>query len=117
MNVNYIALAVPFFFLLIGVEVLFAAWHKKRYYRLNDSINNLSCGSTEQVLDVFFKGAIAAGYIGLYERHAMFRLGADSAVAWVLLFLGVDLCYYWFHRASHEVAAIWGSHIAHHQSE
>jgi sterol desaturase/sphingolipid hydroxylase (fatty acid hydroxylase superfamily) len=117
MNVNYIALAIPFFFLLIGVEALFSAWHKKRYYRLNDSINNLSCGIAEQVLEVFFKGALAAGYVYLYERHALLRIGPESAWAWLALFLGVDLCYYWFHRASHEIAGLWGCHIAHHQSE
>ncbi len=36
---------------------------------------------------------------------------------WVLCFIGVDFFYYWFHRASHRVAAIWATHVVHHQSE
>jgi sterol desaturase/sphingolipid hydroxylase (fatty acid hydroxylase superfamily) len=117
MHVNYIALAIPFFFLLIGVEVLFSLWHKKRFYRFNDSINDLSCGIAEQVLDVFTKSWLAVGYVYLSGRHALFRIEPSSAWAWVALFFGVDFCYYWFHRATHEIAALWGCHIAHHQSE
>ena len=117
MNVNYIALAIPFFFLFIGIEAAFSAWHKKQLYRLNDSINNLSCGITEQLLDVFFKGLIATGYLYLYANHRMFEIPTSSVVGWTAVFLGQDLCYYWFHRASHEVAFIWGAHIGHHQSE
>ena len=41
-----------------------------------------------------------------------------SAVwAWVACFLGVDFFYYWFHRASHRVNAVWATHVVHHQSE
>ena len=35
----------------------------------------------------------------------------------ILLFLGVDFFYYWFHRLAHEVSILWGSHVVHHQSE
>src|SRR5262245_8890893 len=99
MNVNYIALAIPFFFLFIAIEIAFSVWHRKELYRLNDSINNLSLGITEQLLDVFFKGLIVAGYVYLYTRHRILEIPTSSAVGWVTVFLGQDLCYYWFHRA------------------
>jgi hypothetical protein len=28
-----------------------------------------------------------------------------------------DLCYYWLHRAGHEVAIFWAAHVVHHQSQ
>jgi hypothetical protein len=31
--------------------------------------------------------------------------------------MGVDFFYYWFHRYSHQINALWASHIVHHQSE
>ena len=34
-----------------------------------------------------------------------------------MLFLLVDLAYYWGHRMSHEVNLFWGGHVVHHQSE
>ncbi len=41
-------------------------------------------------------------------------------VAWwtfVLLFLAEDLCYYAFHRASHEIRFFWAAHVNHHSSQ
>jgi hypothetical protein len=36
---------------------------------------------------------------------------------WLILLVGVDFFYYWFHRLSHEIAVLWGTHVVHHQSE
>ena len=65
-DIPYITFAVPFFFLLIGVELAVALWERKDYYRLHDSINDLSCGSTEQIIGIFLKGVLFAGYQGTY---------------------------------------------------
>jgi sterol desaturase/sphingolipid hydroxylase (fatty acid hydroxylase superfamily) len=115
--VNYIVLAIPVFFLLIAIELLVARIQERDYYRLNDTLNDLSCGILQQLLEVFLKTALFAGYVFLYERHRLFTIPGDSALAWTLCFLGVDFFYYWFHRASHEVNAIWATHVVHHQSE
>jgi alkylglycerol monooxygenase len=112
-----IALAVPFFFLLIGVEILVARRQGRDVYRLNDSLNNLGLGITEQMAGVFVKVALFGGYLFLYEHYSLFVIPGDSLLAWIAMFLGVDLCYYWFHRATHEVAVLWGAHVGHHQSE
>jgi alkylglycerol monooxygenase len=114
---NYIVLAIPVFFVLIGVELLAARLLERDCYRLNDSINDLSCGIVQQLVEVFGKGAVFAGYAWLYESHRLFTIASDSAVAWLACFLGVDFLYYWFHRTSHEVNAVWATHVVHHQSE
>jgi sterol desaturase/sphingolipid hydroxylase (fatty acid hydroxylase superfamily) len=47
-------------------------------------------------------------------------LVSDAWPAWLsggVLFLGVDLGYYWFHRASHRVRFLWAIHESHHSSE
>jgi sterol desaturase/sphingolipid hydroxylase (fatty acid hydroxylase superfamily) len=46
------------------------------------------------------------------HRIATVPLGTFGAVA--LLFIGQEFCYYWFHRASHRVRWLWGSHAVHH---
>ena len=114
---SYIVLAIPVFFLLIGIELLVAHIREKDYYRLNDALNDLSCGILQQLLEVFLKTALFAGYVLIYQRHRLLTVGMDSALAWIACFLGVDFFYYWFHRASHEVNAIWATHVVHHQSE
>jgi len=114
---NYIHLAIPVFFLLIGLELALARIVEKDYYRLTDSINDLSCGIIQQVLDVFLKTVLFAGYLYLYGHYRLFTLPTRSLPTWVAGFLGVDLLYYWFHRWSHEMNAGWAAHIVHHQSE
>ena len=114
---NLIVLAIPVFFLLIGIELFWTWREEKRFYRLNDSVSDLSCGTLEQVAGVFLKTALFAGYLFVFERYRIFAVPAGSALAWVACWLGVDFCYYWFHRWSHEVNAGWAAHIVHHQSE
>ncbi|MEK7729288.1 MAG: sterol desaturase family protein [candidate division KSB1 bacterium] len=117
MDLNYIALAIPVFILLIGVELAFARHEQKEFYRFNDTINDLSCGIAQQVVGIFSKVLIFAGYLWLYENFRMLEISTTSLAAWVMLLFGVDLCYYWFHRVSHRMNAPWAAHIVHHQSE
>jgi sterol desaturase/sphingolipid hydroxylase (fatty acid hydroxylase superfamily) len=114
---NLIVLAIPVFFLLIGIELLWTWREEKRFYRLNDSVNDLSCGILEQVAGVFLKTALFAGYLLVFERYRLLEIATSSTAAWVLCWVGVDFFYYWFHRLSHEVNAGWAAHIVHHQSE
>ncbi len=67
-GVNYISLAVPFFFLLIGVELVAGIVQHKKLYRFNDSINDLSCGIIDQTVGIFLKTALFAGYLYLVEN-------------------------------------------------
>jgi sterol desaturase/sphingolipid hydroxylase (fatty acid hydroxylase superfamily) len=117
MDQSYIHLAIPVFFLLIGVEMLAARFLERDVYRLSDSVSDLSCGILQQVVDVFLKSALFAGYAWLFANERRFEIPAGAAWAWAACFLGVDFLYYWFHRWSHEVNAGWAAHVVHHQSE
>ena len=125
-DIPYITYAVPVFFLLIGVELVVAIWEQKKTYRLHDSINDLSCGITEQMVGLFLKGLLFAGYVGTFAFATtrginLVDVGSYSAggkwLAAIVLFLGVDLAYYWFHRIAHEFNAPWAGHVVHHSSE
>jgi len=125
-GIPYVTYAVPVFFLLIGVELVVTLWQHKHAYRLHDSINDLSCGTTEQLIGIFLKGLLFAGYQGTYgyvtraginviDVHSYSPRGKWLAA--ILLFLGVDCAYYWFHRIAHEYNAPWAGHVVHHSSE
>jgi sterol desaturase/sphingolipid hydroxylase (fatty acid hydroxylase superfamily) len=115
-NEKYIALAIPFFFVAIAVELGISQRRARDRFRFADSITNLSCGVGQQVLAPFFKTATLAGYIWLYE-HARVLTIAPTFVAWTILLLGVDAAYYFFHRATHRINLLWAGHVVHHQSE
>lgn len=116
MPVNYIALSIPIFFLLIGVELGYTIYKKLGYYRLNDSLSNLSQGIGSQLVGIFLKTATFFSYLYIYN-HWRFYEFPSTIWTWLILFIGVDFFYYWFHRMSHEVNALWAAHIVHHQSE
>jgi sterol desaturase/sphingolipid hydroxylase (fatty acid hydroxylase superfamily) len=113
---NPIALAIPFFFLLMGVEIFFARRRGLKVYRFSDAIVDLSCGMTQQILLVFSVGVLVGGYTWLYQ-HRLFDFQKGSLWPWVIAFFAVDFVYYWWHRLSHEVNVLWAVHMVHHQSE
>lgn len=116
MDVNPVILAIPVFFILIGMEVAYGYFKNRKLYRLNDAITNISCGIVEQLTGVFAKVFTVAAYAVVYENFRIFTLGDHWY--WILLcFIGVDFFYYWAHRMSHEVNLFWLGHVVHHQSE
>lgn len=116
MEVDYIALSIPVFFILIGIELGYAVYKKLNYYRLNDSLANLSQGIGSQLIGIFLKTGTFYSYLYIFE-HWRFYTFPNSVWTWLWLFIGVDFFYYWFHRLSHEINALWAAHIVHHQSE
>jgi len=114
---NYIALAIPFFFALIGVELAVARRRGARPYRLADAMSDLGCGVTQRILLLAFEGLLVAIYVAVYRHARLVDLGAHPVIAWVTALVGVDFIYYWWHRASHRVSFLWAAHVVHHQSE
>jgi len=114
---HLIALAIPFFFLLIGIELLVARARRQRVYRLADAVGDLGCGMAQQLVLVFAGAALLAGYAWVHDRWRLFTLDATSPAPWLLSFFAVDLLYYGWHRASHRVNVLWAAHVVHHQSE
>ncbi|MFL5320876.1 MAG: sterol desaturase family protein [Myxococcaceae bacterium] len=115
MKLNPIALAVPLFFMFIGVELLIAKKMGRKVYRFADSITDLACGMTNQVIAIVFGAALLAGYTFFYDRATLFHV--PMWAQWLVAFVGVDFLYYWWHRASHEVNFFWAAHVVHHSSE
>ena len=125
-GIPYITYAIPFFFALIGVEAAVSLAQGRPYYRLHDSISDLACGITDQVVGLFLKTALFGGYLACYGFVTSRGLNlvdvgaygpAGQWAAAIALFLGVDLAYYWFHRIAHEWNAPWAGHVVHHSSE
>ena len=88
-------------------------------YAFSDTLNSLSLGLLSQVVGVLAKFIGIAAYAWVFERIALFP---DADVwnhwyGWLGALLLYDLCYYWLHRAGHEVAVFWAAHAVHHQSQ
>src|SRR6201999_2388105 len=111
-----IVLSTPMFFLLIGIELVVERLSHRALYRLPDAVANIGCGITSQLSGLLFRILGIGVYELLYERFAVFTF-AHTWIYYIVLWLLVDLAYYWSHRLSHEVNLFWGGHVVHHQSE
>ncbi len=117
MNVNPIGIAVPFFFALLGLEVVLAHRAGKRLHRMNDSIADLTCGMGDQILAVFTTALTVAAYLAIYENFRFAEMPQGAVWTWVVGLFAVDFSYYWYHRFGHRVNIGWAAHVVHHQSE
>jgi alkylglycerol monooxygenase len=113
---NVILYAVPFFFLLIFIELLLEKKKGTDYYRVNDSINSLTAGVLSRMTGIVKQLLPLTIYVVAYEQLAMFQI-SSSWWMWVIAFVLYDFCYYWKHRLGHEMNILWAAHVVHHSSE
>jgi len=114
---NVILMAVPVFFLLIGLEVWVARRKGLQTYRLADALCSLSIGSLSQITGFYSKAVTVAAYSIAYKYLAFTQLSGSDWRVWVGAVVAYDVCYYWNHRMGHEVNILWASHVVHHSSE
>jgi sterol desaturase/sphingolipid hydroxylase (fatty acid hydroxylase superfamily) len=74
---------------------------------------NLGLGASYLLFEVAAKALISIpAALWVYE-HRIFSI-AITPLTIIPAFIGVEFCYYWFHRASHRVRWFWSAHVVHH---
>lgn len=108
--------AIPFFLLLMGLEIGYGALVKNQKYRVMDTVSSISSGFTNVVKDSLGLGLALITYPFLLEHLALVEL-RDTWAVWLVAFLAIDFAGYWNHRLSHRVNFFWNQHVIHHSSE
>ncbi len=109
--------AIPFFFLLIFIEIYVDRRRKAGFVRYNDAFGSLALGTWSLSTKLLFIGAGGWLYTQIFngwQWQPGYEMGLGS---WIVLFVAYDLCYYFAHRAGHEINLFWAAHSIHHQSE
>ena len=111
-----IGIAFTIFAICIALEWLY--WRRKgiRKYSAPDSLANYTLVALQLLFGVVGKSLFIITSLEWIRARGP-QLVTDSWWAGVILFLGVDLGYYLFHRASHRVRFLWAIHESHHSSE
>ena len=109
-----VAVSMPFYTVLILLEVLFSSYQHRAYYSLGETLINFWLNIANALLGLLCKVAVLAM---LYQvsQFAPMVLPAGP-VYWILLFFGVDFFFYWEHRFEHESRILWAVHVTHHSS-
>lgn len=112
-----IAFAIPVFLVLIAIEWWASRRMGRQVYRFNDSLSSLNIGILSESSKALGAGLSVAVYALVQERYGAFEWDTRNPLTWITALLIYDFCYYWLHRANHEVHFLWASHIVHHSSE
>ncbi|MFC3563369.1 sterol desaturase family protein [Pedobacter jamesrossensis] len=116
-DVNYLAFAIPAFFLFVYIEYRLALRNKKDdVFKYESSVANFSVGIAERLLNLFIAASFYQAYNWIYNNYAFFDI-PNKWYIWIFLLLATDLVWYWYHRLGHEINFLWAVHIVHHQSE
>lgn len=62
----------------------------------------------------FLAFSLAVPVLGWAWEHRLMTVPLNGVLAFALLFVGQEFCYYWFHRTSHRVRWFWATHAVHH---
>lgn len=114
--VQIIAYAVPAFIFFMIVEAFFARKHVPPIYERKDTVTSLAMGIGKMLTGF---GADILVLLGLSFAYAVspFKFTMDAWWKWAIAVLVFDFCFYWMHRAHHEVRVGWAGHVTHHSSQ
>ena len=79
-------------------------------------VANLSLGAGYQVFEGIMWTLVTGAAFAWFYEHRLFTIPVNG---WTILpiFVGVEFCYYWFHRSSHRIRWFWTAHVPHHSGE
>lgn len=107
--------AIPFFILLILIEMVWARRKAPAAYEPGDTLTSLALGLGSTAANFLTAGLVAAALWWLYAMRVM-TIGW-AWWAWIACFVLDDFNYYLAHRAGHRVRWFWASHVNHHSSQ
>jgi len=113
---SFTARATPFFAGMIALEwaILLLKGEK---LRLGDGMFSVAHGLIMTLMQALLSGLLFSTYIYIHTSFCVYAFPWDSTVTWLCAAIGIDFCYYWIHRAAHEINLLWAAHQVHHSSE
>ncbi len=112
---NLIHYAIPFFVVLILVEIAISAYLKTKAYEIKDAFTSIAMGLGNVGLNIVGKVLVLGAYVFVHQ-FAIFNLHYVWWV-WILAFFAEDFTYYLYHRNAHNIRYFWASHVIHHSSQ
>lgn len=119
---DYISTSGHLFFvgIILEIVVLLITGGPRKFrqaYHRHDSIASVTAGLVSQLIQVIIKGVSLEVYVWVFNRINIWTFAHDSVALFFVSFLSVDLAYYFYHRAAHEIHFLWAQHVVHHSSE
>lgn len=111
----FLLLSIPFYSLLIGIEILLSNWGGRKFYSVKETIQNVYLSLMNAGLDLFLRGLFYISVLMWFYHHQLFSVH-HAFLYWFLLFIFEDLVFYLEHRVEHFCRFFWAVHVTHHSS-
>jgi sterol desaturase/sphingolipid hydroxylase (fatty acid hydroxylase superfamily) len=106
----------PIFVAAIAIELLLSRGGRKRIYSWRESLISLEIFLGHHFIQILFL-FIPTGLFSFAWQHRVCTIPLDRWWSIPLLFVCLELFYYWYHRAAHEIRWLWASHAVHHSAQ
>jgi sterol desaturase/sphingolipid hydroxylase (fatty acid hydroxylase superfamily) len=116
MPYNFIDSAYPVFLLLIVLEGILIQRNHSSAFSWKETLSSLGIAIGYRISNVLF-GFIPFVVYSFVWQHRLFTMPLNKAWAMLLLFFGIEFCYYWHHRLAHKIRWMWATHAVHHSAK
>lgn len=116
LDASPLSTALQFWPLVLAAIAFEIAWYvlvRKRAYPWQEMLLSTAIMLARQPMKLLYL-VVVAPVAGLAWSLRVATVPLDTWWGVALLFVGVELCYYWAHRAMHMVRWMWASHAVHH---
>jgi sterol desaturase/sphingolipid hydroxylase (fatty acid hydroxylase superfamily) len=114
-NLIYSVYLLPILLAIVLLEAMVIQRSGKSTFSWKESLASLGIAIGHRITNAVFGGISIAAFF-LAWQHRLFTIPLERGWAILLLFVGIEFCYYWHHRAAHEIRWLWATHAVHHSA-
>lgn len=108
-------LSIPAFLVLVLLEVAIYKYKGIKSHSYPEIVVNLSIGLAERLMYLTMYTLFYGIYEYLHDNYALYDI-QSNLWTWAVLFILMDILWYWYHRSGHQINLFWAVHIVHHSS-
>ena len=105
----------PILLLFVLFEAILIQRSRKFTFSWRESLASLGVAVGHGISKSIF-GVIPIGVYSFIWEHRLWTISLDRGWTIFLLFMGIEFCYYWFHRLTHQIPWLWATHAVHHST-
>lgn len=109
-------MGVPFLFIFLLEWALQKSRNNSQNFSALRAFTNFNLGGIYLGFEMIVQALIVLPICFWLYQYRLFTIEVTWLTA-IPIFVAVEFCYYWFHRASHRINWFWSAHVVHHSDD
>jgi sterol desaturase/sphingolipid hydroxylase (fatty acid hydroxylase superfamily) len=115
MPLHIVYLVYGVLLLIILLEAVLICYSRRSIFSWKESLTSLGIAIGHLTANAFL-GIVPTSAFSAAWQHRLMSITLDRGWKVLLLFLGIEFCYYWHHRLAHKIRWLWATHAVHHST-